>query len=194
MAAEKFSLSEWVEEENARGHYCQCGCERKIRVLRWHHAKGIPRFLRAHNPMAMTMETRKFRAEGYLTVADVAQQLGIGKTTLRRLEGKLFELAPRRGTRKTRLFTAEQMQSIRETLKEKTRLFPDAKLVPLQEVARQAGCAPNTLRRFTGKELPTGQLLAHPRKMWGFTPEEVTQIVAWVKQHIRTRRRGRRIP
>jgi len=115
-------------------------------------------------------------------------------TTLRRLEGKLFEQAPRRGTRKTRLFTAEQVKSIQETLKEKTCLSPDAKLVPLQEVARQAGCAPNTLRRFTGNELPTGQLLAHPRKTWGFTPEEVEQIVAWVKKHIKTRLRRRRAP
>ncbi|MDC0743234.1 hypothetical protein [Polyangium mundeleinium] len=139
------------------------------------------------------METARYRANGYLTAADVARQLGIGTTTLRRLEGKLFDPVARRGTRKIRLFTPEQVKSIRETLKEKTRLFSDTELIPLQEVARQAGCAESTLRRFKGKELPPGQLLAHPRKTWGFTPEEVPQIVAWVKKRIRARRRRRNL-
>ncbi|XYH98492.1 hypothetical protein ACMHYB_01640 [Sorangium sp. So ce1128] len=51
----------------------------------------------------MTMETRQLKETGLLTSTAVARMLGIGKTTLRRLEGKLFEPAPRQGSRKMRV-------------------------------------------------------------------------------------------
>ncbi|TKC98181.1 hypothetical protein [Polyangium fumosum] len=187
VPSEKFCLSKWVEEENLHGHYCQCGCGRRIRVLAWHRARGIPRFLRAHGPTGLTKETARYRAEGYLTATDVARQLGIGQTTLRRLEGKLFEQAPRRGTRKIRVFTPDQLPELQVLLKKETLLGPAPELIPLGEVARRAGCCRNTIRARLGKELPAGRLLTHPRTSFAFTPEEAEQIVAWIKQYVGTR-------
>ncbi|XXX73038.1 hypothetical protein WMF30_35850 [Sorangium sp. So ce134] len=111
----------------------------------------------------------------------MAQMLGIGKTTLRRIEGTLFEPAPRQGSRKPRVFTPEQVELIRRTLRERTRLGPKPVLVGLEEVARRAACSMQTIRRRLGMELPPGRKLSEgPRAKWGFTPEEAEQIVAAV--------------
>ncbi|XYH92934.1 MerR family transcriptional regulator [Sorangium sp. So ce1128] len=138
----------------------------------------------------MTMETRQLKETGLLTSTAVARMLGIGKTTLRRLEGKLFEPAPRQGSRKTRVFTPEQVEVLREELREKTRLGPKPELVGLNDVARRAGCSAQTIRRHLGTGLPPGQKLTEGlRAGWGFTPEEAKQIVAWARRHFRRRRR-----
>ncbi|WP_437523409.1 hypothetical protein WME79_34035 [Sorangium sp. So ce726] len=50
--------------------------------------------------MAMVTETLRLKEPGLLTSTAVARMLGISTTTLRRLEGKLFEPAPRQGNRK----------------------------------------------------------------------------------------------
>jgi hypothetical protein len=61
-------LSAWVDEQNRDGrHVCYCGCGKPIRVLPQHHTQGIPHYLRAHHPMAMTQETRRLREAGLLT-------------------------------------------------------------------------------------------------------------------------------
>lgn len=93
-------------EHRGRGHICACGCGKAIRVLAQHRAKGIPRYLRAHHPMAMTRETHRLRNEGLLTATAVAEELGIGAITLRRIEGKLFDPVPRRRKRRNRSSTA----------------------------------------------------------------------------------------
>ncbi|XYH98459.1 MerR family transcriptional regulator [Sorangium sp. So ce1128] len=191
LARKKGSVAAWIAAENAKGHTCACGCGKPIRILPSHHSRGIPRYLRAHHPMAVTMETRQLKEAGLLTSTAVARMLGIGKTTLRRLEGTLFEPAPRQGSRKMRVFTPEQVDVLRKTLREKTRLGPKPELVGLEEIARRAACSMQTIRRRLGRELPPGRKLSQGRRAkWGFTPKEAKQIVAWVKRNVRRRRRG----
>ena len=43
----RFNLNAWIVEQQGR-HYCHCGCGQAIRILREHHARGIPRFLAGH--------------------------------------------------------------------------------------------------------------------------------------------------
>ncbi|AGP39484.1 hypothetical protein SCE1572_36355 [Sorangium cellulosum So0157-2] len=58
LARKRGSVAAWMAAENAKGHACACGCGKLIRILPSHHSRGIPRYLRAHRPMAVTMETR----------------------------------------------------------------------------------------------------------------------------------------
>lgn len=118
------SVAAWIEAENAKGHVCACGCGNPIRILPQHHSQGIPKYLQAHHPMAMTQETRRPREAGLLTLGIVTKELGVSATTLRRLEGKLFEAVPRQGKRQMRVFTPEQVEVLREALREKTRRGP----------------------------------------------------------------------
>lgn len=60
-------------------------------------------------------------------------------TTLRRLDGKLFEPVQRQGKRKMRVFTAEQVEVLREALRENTRLGLKPKLVGIEEVRGSSG-------------------------------------------------------
>ena len=126
-------LSEWIEEENRKGHVCACGCGKPIRVLPQHPAQAIPRYIRTHHPMTMTKEVRALREAGFLTVSEVAKNLGIGTTTLLRLQGKLFEPVPRHGKRKMRVSTAGQVEILRT------------------ELARRAGGALQTIRKRAPK-------------------------------------------
>ena len=147
---------------------------------RWH---GIPQYLKAHHPMAMTKEVRQLREEGYLTAKEVARQLGIGNTTLRRLEGRAYALPPRRGKRHIRLFTPTDVASIRRWLQANTRLGGQPELLSLEEVARRAGCHRQTIRSRLGTELPPGKRLTKgARGRRGFTPGEAQEIISWVKE------------
>ncbi|WP_437827898.1 hypothetical protein [Sorangium sp. So ce1153] len=88
-----------------------------------------------------------------------------------------------------RVFAPEQVEDLRNELRQKTRLGPKPVLVGLEELARRAACSMQTIRRRLGAELPAGRKLSQgPRAWWGFTPKEAKQIVAWVKRHIRRRR------
>jgi hypothetical protein len=190
LARKAVPIAAWIEAENAKGHTCACGCGKPIRVLRQHHWEGIPRYLRAHHPMAMTQETCRLREAGLLTLAVVTKDLGISATTLRRLEGKLFEPVARQGKRQMRVFTSEQVEVLRKALRENTRLGPKPKLLGLGEVARRAGCSAHTIRTRLGTELPPGRKLSEgPRAGWGFTPEETKQILSWARRHFKRRRR-----
>ncbi|WP_437953422.1 MerR family transcriptional regulator [Sorangium sp. So ce296] len=77
------------------------------------------------------METHRLKEAGLLTSAVVTKELGLSATTLRRLEGKLFEPVPRQGKRQMRVFTSEQVEVLREALWEKTRLGSKPELVGL---------------------------------------------------------------
>jgi len=139
--------------------------------------------------MATTKEVRALREAGLLTAPDVAKALGIGATTLRRLEGKLFEPVQRQGKRKMRVFTPEQVEVLRKELREKSRLGPKPKLIGLGELARRAGCAVQTIRKRLGTEQPPGRKLTKgPRALWGFAPQEAKQIVAWARKHFGRKR------
>ncbi|WP_437933411.1 MerR family transcriptional regulator [Sorangium sp. So ce341] len=113
------------------------------------------------------METHQLKEAGLLTSTAVARLLGIGTTTLRRLEGTLFEHVPRQGTRKMRMFTPEQVEILRKVLREETRLGPKPQLVGIEELARRAACSMQTIRKRLGTELPAGRKLSHePRAKW----------------------------
>ncbi|AUX25489.1 uncharacterized protein SOCEGT47_060360 [Sorangium cellulosum] len=90
-----------------------------------------------------------------------------------------------------RVFAAEQVEVVRKTLREKTRLGPKPELVGLEEIARRARCSMQRIRRRLGPKLPAGRKLSQgPRAWWGFTPKEAKLIVAWVKRHVRRKRRA----
>jgi DNA-binding XRE family transcriptional regulator len=82
-------------------------------VLERHRWHGIPEYVRGHHPAAMTLEIATLRAKGYLTTKDVAAELGIGVTTLLRLEGEAYRPVPRLGKRRMRVFTRRQVEQLR---------------------------------------------------------------------------------
>lgn len=48
-------MNQWVASQQGK-HFCHCGCNQPIKVLRDHHARGIPEFINGHssrvsNPM-----------------------------------------------------------------------------------------------------------------------------------------------
>jgi hypothetical protein len=73
-------------------------------------------YLKTHHPMRMTREVVELREGGGMTCAEVAKALGIGATTLRRMEGDVYERLPRRGKRGMRVFTTEVIAQIRQHL------------------------------------------------------------------------------
>jgi hypothetical protein len=66
--------------------------------------------------MKMTREVAEIRGAGYLTSLDVAKKLGIGVTTLLRLDGKAHPAVPRRGKRGIRLYDRGTIQALRKYL------------------------------------------------------------------------------
>lgn len=64
----------------------------------------------------------------------------ISVTSLRRVEGKLFGPVPRRGQRHIRVFTAEQVETLRAAERATTELGAKPTLLTLAEVAERAGC------------------------------------------------------
>lgn len=67
--------------------------------------------------MKMTKEVAAVRADGLLTSRDAARALGVGVTTLLRLEGAACPPVPRRGKRRLRVFSPETVEAIRTFLK-----------------------------------------------------------------------------
>ena len=65
--------------------------------------------------MAMTRRVQEFKEKGYYTVGEVAKLLGIGQTTIRRNEGRLFPMAEKRvGRNGMRLFGERQVEEMRK--------------------------------------------------------------------------------
>src|SRR5688572_13213661 len=64
--------------------------------------------------MAMPRDVRAIREDGLLTVSQVAKELGIGQTTLRRLEGTAYPKIPRRGYREFRVYTRDEVEAIQQ--------------------------------------------------------------------------------
>ena len=192
LLTKSIRISEWVERENRDGgHVCACGFGALIQVERRHHWSGGAALPPRSSSQVTTKEVQAIREEGLLTATAAARELGIGPTTLYQLEGKLFGPAERRGKRRIRIFTPEQVEQIRKKLRSATRLGMAPELLSLQEVARRAGCAASTLRCYLGAELPAGQRLGQPRGGWGFTAQEAEQIATWAKHHVRKRRSRR---
>ena len=183
-------VSAWAAGENrARRHECACGCGKPIEVLPQHHWLGVPSYRRGHHPRCVSQESRQVRAQGLLTSPEVARKLGIGLSTLARLDGELLPAVTRHGKRRLRVFTPAQVDELRRCLA-KTKVTSG--LLRLGDVARLAGCCAQVIRQRLGKELRVGRQVSYPRKTWVFTRREATQIAAWVKRHVATKPRKRR--
>ena len=64
--------------------------------------------------MNMTRIIQDYNKEGLYSTTQVARELKIGQTTLRRYEGREFPSAVKRGRNGTRLFTKEQIDVIKK--------------------------------------------------------------------------------
>lgn len=118
-------IATWVTEETAKGRLCACGCGQPVVVLPRHHSTGAPRYIHGHHYpsathlMGLRRQIAEVHAAGLLTAADVARQLGVSATTVRRYDGVLWPAAARHGTGGVRGYTREQIRSIRHALKKK---------------------------------------------------------------------------
>ena len=132
--------------------------------------------------MTMAGEVTKIRQQGLLTACQAAQMLGIGPTTLYRLEGRAYDAVARSGGRNIRVFSLDVIESIKAWLRSHTALGKQPALLTLEAVARIAGCSRQLLRSRLGKELPRGrELAAGTRGRIGFSRREVDRMVKWVR-------------
>ena len=74
---------------------------------------GLPRYSPGHHPSHIENEIRTLREAGFVLISDVQRELGIGATSVRRLAKKLFGDVLRRGKRRMRVFTCEQLEKMR---------------------------------------------------------------------------------
>ncbi|OGW68654.1 MAG: hypothetical protein A2036_02305 [Omnitrophica bacterium GWA2_50_21] len=106
-----YPLEEWVKEQQGK-HFCTCGCGNPIQIKPQHRAKGIPKFTLAHHRMSMTRLIKSYNEKGLYTVGQVARMTGIGATSIRRHQGKLFPLPATVHKNSTRLYTKNQIEEI----------------------------------------------------------------------------------
>ena len=115
----RISTREWVGAENLKGHICKCGCGQPIVVQGHHRRNGIPDYVATHCQRfrnSMAAEIRDLHEAGFVTANEAAVRLGIPRTTLRYLEGRLYEPVERKGKRQIRVFTREQLEALRRAL------------------------------------------------------------------------------
>jgi site-specific DNA recombinase len=116
-------IAMWVTAETEKAPRCACGCGGAVVVLPRHHSMGIPRYIHGHHYpspsrlMGLHRQIAEVHAAGLLTAADVARELGVGATTVRRYDGVLWPAAMRHGTGNVRAYTREQVGEIRCALK-----------------------------------------------------------------------------
>jgi DNA-binding transcriptional MerR regulator len=72
--------------------------------------------MHGHHTMPMTTVVERYNQQGFYTISQVARQIGVGATTLRRYEGKLFPKTEKLGRNRARLFTKQQIEVIRRNL------------------------------------------------------------------------------
>jgi hypothetical protein len=65
---------------------CACGCGGKIEIIPVHRTKGLPKYIHGHHPNPLRRGFEALREQGYKLVCDVAAELGVSATTLRRVE------------------------------------------------------------------------------------------------------------
>jgi hypothetical protein len=57
-------IDNWIKK-NQNKHLCFCGCGQYIRILRWYHRKGIPRYIKGHDFKAKSNKGKKNGMFGY---------------------------------------------------------------------------------------------------------------------------------
>ena len=76
------ALVEWVERQQGQ-HLCACGCGEAITVRPRHRSLGLPRYRREHTPSAYASRIIQANAEGLVTVAQAADQVGWSENKVR---------------------------------------------------------------------------------------------------------------
>jgi hypothetical protein len=105
--------AQWLDLEKAKGRLCACGCGEPIRIKPHHRLKGVPRFHPGHHVGGMTKVVAEIRARGGMTASEAANELGIGRTTLVRLEGVAYTAVKRLGSHRARLYSPTLIQLLR---------------------------------------------------------------------------------
>jgi DNA invertase Pin-like site-specific DNA recombinase/DNA-binding transcriptional MerR regulator len=146
------SADEWASAQKGK-HTCACGCGGLIDVSPRHMAesKGVPRFIQGHHRMSMTEFVEEVNAEGLLTVAQTAQLLDVGETTLRRLEERGLVQPERRAWGKRepmRLYKEAELPALREALVAAGFRFDGAGWMTTAEAAAALGISETTLRAW----------------------------------------------
>ena len=77
----------WVREENAKGRLCSCGCGRRIEVKRRHYWMGIPKLHGDCRHKAMQAKRASLAGDKYINGRELAERLGISRSTLGRWVG-----------------------------------------------------------------------------------------------------------
>ena len=67
---------------------CGCGCGTELVILSRHRSMGLPRYIHGHHENRLRCGLQDLRNRGYLLVSEVAKQLGVSATTLRRMEAE----------------------------------------------------------------------------------------------------------
>jgi len=95
---------------------CACGCGGKIEVIPAHRTKGVPQYLHGHHPNSLRGGFDELRSQGYKLVGEVATELGVSVTTLRRMEAEGIISEARRvkttSGKLVRVYTAEALELI----------------------------------------------------------------------------------
>ena len=74
----------WVQEENAKGRMCACGCGRLIEVKRRHYWRGVPELHGDCRHKAMQAKRAAVTGDKYVNGRELAKHLGISRSTLSR--------------------------------------------------------------------------------------------------------------
>lgn len=112
---------------------------------------GIPSYVQGHHRMSMTEFVESLNREGYLTVSQAAQRLGISENTLRRAEAKGWVVPTWRswGDRQPmRVYAEADLARIRVKMVDAGFRFKDDETFTTYQVAEQLGVAQSTLRRW----------------------------------------------
>jgi hypothetical protein len=112
----RVTAEQWAKAEAAIPRLCGCGCGGTIQVFPRHRRRGIPQYLLGHHPAAVITEVQRLAKDGLLSASDAARRLGIGVTTLRRLEGVAYRPVPRHGNRAIRGYSAKVVELVRRYL------------------------------------------------------------------------------
>ena len=156
-----------------------------------HRARASP-YVHGHHVALMRRGVAAVHAAGQLSAPEVARELGIGGTTLTRLERRLGLAVPRTGKHAIRSYAPEHIDALRAALGPGG-TEAGVSLFYMDEVARRAGCRPHTIAHRRGVDLPVGRWVTHPRRGWVFTADEVAVAVAQIKRWPRLSKRRRQM-